>query len=108
VIGELLQAGEKGGAVYARWKGLKNPDGGMFLHRRYHSEKGGAAHDAVGVQNDHVPVFESPPAAKVGDIAALALHVDPAVSVENAVSPVHQAGKSVPGGFFLDPCVRIG
>src|SRR5262249_3452264 len=60
-----------------------------------------AAHDAVGVEDDHVPVLAAPAPAEVGDVAALALDAVPPPAIEDPA-------ESADGGAQVDPCLAFG
>jgi hypothetical protein len=108
VIGELLHAGDKGFAAGCHRGCLKDADIGILLHESDETNQGAAAHDAVCVQDDHVAVTAPPTAAEIGDIAAFALNVRPAVAVVYVAEPVDFFTQFRPGGFLFNPTVGIG
>ena len=108
MIGELLHSGDEGVFVHGLGRGLKDADFGVSLHGLYHADHGGAGHQTVGVEHDHVAVVGAPAAAEVRDIAAFALHVVLAAAVENVGKGVFVPAEVIPGFLFLNPGLGIG
>ena len=59
------------------------PAVGIRLHQPHQGREALTAHDAVRVQDDHVPVLAAPAPAEVRDVAALSLDVVPAPAIED-------------------------
>ena len=68
----------------------------------------GAAHQAVCVEANHVAILAAPASAKIGDVAALAVEGQLAVSVENSVRADDLGHQPPPGEFFLEDFFLVG
>ena len=108
MVRELLHAGHEAVHVHGERRRLDHAHFGMQLHGLHHAHHGAAAHDAVGVEHDHVLVLRAPAAAEVGHVAALALGVVAAATVENVVEHVFSLAEFVPGFLFGHPGVGTG
>ena len=106
-VGELHDAAEEGFCAEDAGGGLDDAGRRVFLHDADHVSEERAAHDAVGVEDDHVAVAFSPAAAEVGDIARLAIDGFAAFAVEDAAEAVELAAEFEPRELLLDPFVRI-
>ncbi|MNZ38199.1 hypothetical protein D3C78_556660 [compost metagenome] len=95
--GELLQARIQG--VHARGlrPGLDDAGVRVGLHQAHQAAQALAAHDAVGVEYDHVLVLAAPATAEVVEVAALALHPAPTAAVEDAAEAFGFAAHVQPG-----------
>src|SRR5690606_16731361 len=82
--GELLHACIQG--IHARGfrPGLDDAGVRVGLHQAHQAAQAFAAHDAVGIEHDHVLVIAAPTTAEVVEVAALALYPTPAATVEDA------------------------
>jgi hypothetical protein len=67
----------------------------MSLHRPDHFHERRPCHDAVGIEDDHIPVGAAPPPAKIGDISAFAFQIDSPSAVKDAI-------KGVEGAAYLE------
>ena len=83
---ELLHPGEQGVAVDDQRQGLDDAGVGVGLHGGGEPHDGVAAHQAVGVEHDHMLVGAAPAGHEVGDVAGLAVMVLGPVPVEEAAS----------------------
>ena len=108
MVCELLHAGHEAVHVHGERRRLDHAHFGMQFHGLHHAHHGAAAHDAVGVEHDHVLVLRAPAAAEVGHVAALALGVVAAATVENVVEHVFSLAEFVPGFLFGHPGVGTG
>ncbi len=77
------------------------------LHRAHHPHHGRAAHDAVGVEHDHVPVTLAPATAEIGHVAALAVDGVAALAVEDLAERIKPAAERQPRAFLLHPVVGV-
>ena len=83
------------------------PASGLAFHQPDQRGQALPAHDAVGVEDDHVAVVAAPAPAEVGDVAALALDAVLAPAVENAAEAVHFLAQALPGVELGDARVGI-
>ena len=99
--GELLQTRIQG--VHARGlrPGLDDAGVGVGLHQAHQAAQALAAHDAVGVEHDHVLVLATPATAEVVEVAALALHAAATAAVEDAAEAFRLAA-------HVQPCLLFG
>ena len=98
--GELLHARIQG--IHARGfrPGLDDAGVRVGLHQAHQAAQALAAHDAVGVEHDHVLVLATPTTAEVVEVAALALHPAPTAAVEDAAKAFGFAAHVQPGLLF--------
>ncbi len=80
---ELLPPAEQAGAARDCRHGLDEPDIGVSLHRMGELEHGLAAHQAVGIQHDHMGIGATEAANPFGDVAGLALGIDRTAAIIN-------------------------
>ena len=108
VVGELLHPGDERLPVHRLGRRLEYADVRPGLHDLHQPHQGLAAHDAVRVEDGHVPVAFAPPAAEVGHVAALPLGVACPLPVEDPPEGVFLRAEPVPGFLLLHPDVGIG
>ncbi len=85
---ELLPARERRARIDQRRNGLDKAEAGLAIHQRGEPRHGAAAHQAVGVQHDHIIVAAAEARHPILDIARLAGMVDrPAAIIDR-----HRAG----------------
>src|SRR5215472_15279417 len=77
----------------------------IHLHQTDQRRNGLTCHDAVRVQYDHVPMSMPPPAAKIGDIAALPINGKLATAIMYFAEAVGLTADISPSEFLLD-CLR--
>ncbi|MNO76991.1 hypothetical protein D3C76_680860 [compost metagenome] len=95
--GELLHARIQGVHAGRLGRGLDDAGVRVGLHQAHQAAQALAAHDAVGVEHDHVLVLAAPATAEVVEVAALALHPAPTAAVEDAAEAFGFAAHVQPG-----------
>ncbi|MPL98195.1 hypothetical protein SDC9_44395 [bioreactor metagenome] len=108
VVGELLHPGDEGFPVHRLGGCLEDADVRPGLHDLNQPHQCLSRHDAVRIENGHVPVAFSPAPAEVGHVAALPLGVACPLPVEDTPEGAFFDAEAVPGLFLLHPDVRVG
>ncbi len=93
---ELLDARIERLAAERARRGLDDAGVRVGFHQAHQLDQASPAHDAVGVEHDHVAVALAPAAAEIGDVAALALDAVLAPAVEDAAEAVRTAAQIEP------------
>ena len=106
--GELLDAGERGGAADELRRGLQDAERLVRLHAAGELDDAVGLHQAVGVEHQHVGIGAAPALDPVGDIAGLAPLVAPAVAVEDARADVGVGARRVDQRLLVEPDVGAG
>src|ERR1017187_8209999 len=83
------------------WGGLNDARARIRLRQSHQCGQAFAAHDAVGIEHDHVAVTAAPTPAKIGDIAALVLDAVLAQAIEDAPEASYCSTQ-------IEPCVYFG
>ena len=68
---ELHPALEQSARIDDHRHGLQQPDGRLAFHDRSHAQHRAAAHQAVGIEHDHLLIGAAEPAHPFGDVARL-------------------------------------
>src|SRR3984957_6164098 len=102
---ELLEARENGLPIRQERHALDDPDAVVALHQLHHAQDRLAGHDAVGIEDQHVPVQLAPPAAEVRDVAGLLVDSLAPLSVEDSALGAELKREREPGGLLRDPAV---
>ena len=106
--GELLQPAPDRLAVDRLRDGLENSDAVILFHPPNELEEGRRAHQAVGVETDHVAILAAPAPAKIGDVAALAVEREFAAAIENPLGAVRRGDHAGPGQLLLERFFLVG
>ena len=99
---ELLRSAPDRPAVDGLRNSLENTDAVVVFHSPNERDEGWRPHQAVCVEANHVAILAAPASAKIGDVAALAVEGQLAVSVENPVRADDLGHQPPPGEFFLE------
>src|SRR6476660_7123768 len=88
-------------------RSLDDADIGVRFAQPQQRGEASSAHDAVGVEHDHVAVAVPPAPAEIGDVAALALDPMLPPPVKHPVEAVYRAAQRQPRIELRDAYVRL-
>ena len=106
--GELLHAGERGGAADQLRRGLQDAERLVGLHAAGELDDAVGLHQAVGVEHQHEGIGAAPALDPVGDVAGLAAQVAPAVAVEDAPADLGVGARGLDQRLLVEPDVGAG
>ena len=90
---ELLHPGKQGLAPDGIGHGLDDAGAGVGIHQADQGADGAGAHDAVGIQHDHVVILAAPAPAELQEVADLAALVGVAAAVmQRRAAPMADPG----------------
>src|SRR5262249_56571114 len=106
-VGELLDARIKRVVPSRARCSLNDARVGIGFHHAHQRSQAVSGHHAVGVEHDHIAVVAPPAAAKVCDVAALALDVVLTPAVIDAAETAYRATQIEPAHRLHDPNIPV-